>query len=71
MKNPEHKQKAQKPPTNELTEDQLDKVAGGTQISPSYHGPKLHAPASIAQGEINSNSTDSNLPDSGGDGIIR
>lgn len=70
MSDPTHENK--KP--GELAEEELDQVQGGNSISivtkmPGYQGPKLHAPGSIAQGEINSNSTDDNLSDSGG-GII-
>jgi len=56
----------------ELTDEQLEGVNGGMMIPvlPKVTYPKLHAPSSIAQGEINSNSTDNNLPDSGG-GIIK
>jgi hypothetical protein len=58
----------------ELSDSELQGIAGGLFISlvtkmPNYTGPKLHVPSSIAGGEINSNSTDNNLPDSGG-GII-
>jgi hypothetical protein len=57
--------------TNDLTDQQLDGVQGGNSIDkfPSPRTPKFGPPGSIAQGEINSNSTDDNLPDSGG-GII-
>jgi len=60
--------------TGELADSELEGVQGGNSISiltkmPNYTGPKLHAPGSIAQGEINSDSTNDNLPDSGG-GII-
>jgi hypothetical protein len=55
----------------ELSEEQLAKAAGGNRISlvPNPRQPKFGPAGSIAQGEINSNSTDDNLPDSGG-GII-
>jgi hypothetical protein len=61
-------------PAGELSDEQLGHAQGGNSISieakmPDYTGPKLHAPGSIAQGEINSNSTDDNLSDSGG-GVI-
>jgi hypothetical protein len=59
----------------ELTFQELEGVQGGNSISiltkmPNYAGPKLHAPGSIAQGEINDNTTDDNLPDSGGGLIV-
>jgi hypothetical protein len=56
-----------------LSDDQLAKVVGGNHILPvwerGFHYPKYGPPKSIAQGEINSNSLDNRLPDSGG-GII-
>jgi hypothetical protein len=59
-------------PAASLSDKELEGVVGGNSIEkfPSPNRPKLHVPGSIAQGEINSNSTDDNLSDSGGDGII-
>lgn len=53
-----------------LTQDELDTVTGGQQLySHEFHttGPRsfepvFGPPASIAQGEINENQTDNNLP---------
>ena len=54
-----------------LDDRELEAVRGGNSISkfPNPRKPKFGPAGSIAQGEINSNSTDDNLPDSGG-GII-
>jgi hypothetical protein len=59
-------------PAASLNDKELEGVVGGNSIEkyPKANRPKLHVPGSIAQGEINSNSTDDNLSDSGGDGII-
>ena len=48
----------------ELTDDQLSGVSGGNSISkfPSVRTPKFGPAPSIAQGEINSDQTDNNLP---------
>ena len=50
--------------TRGLTEDELALVVGGNRISlvPNPRQPKFGPPASIAQGEVNSNQTDNNLP---------
>jgi len=61
--------------SGQLTDHELEGVHGGRAISivsklPGYTGPKAHVPGSVPQGEINSDSADDNLPDSGGDGII-
>jgi hypothetical protein len=58
-----------------LGEQEPDQVQVGNSISivtkmPDYQGPKPHAPGSIAHSEINSDSTDDNLPDSGGGVIV-
>jgi len=53
-----------------LDDKELDGVQGGTAIPVTGPAIKPKAPGSIAQGEINSNSTDDNLPDSGGGVIV-
>jgi hypothetical protein len=53
-----------------LTQDELDAVAGGQQVyshefptaGKRSFEPVFGPPASIAQGEINENQTDNNLP---------
>jgi hypothetical protein len=59
-------------PAASISEKELEGVVGGNSIDrfPQRNRPRLHVSASIAQGEINRNSTDDNLSDSGGDGII-
>jgi hypothetical protein len=48
----------------ELTDEELRGVSGGNSIDkfPSIRTPKFGPPASISQGEVNSNQTDDNLP---------
>ncbi len=57
--------------SKELTDQQLEGVQGGNSISkfPSPRTPKFGPPSSIAGGEIETNSTDDNLPGNGG-GVI-
>jgi hypothetical protein len=47
-----------------LTDEQLGAVSGGNSIDkiPNIRTPKFGPPASISQGEVNSNQTDNNLP---------
>ena len=64
------KQRTTPATTSELTQDELDAIAGGQQIIthefPGGTGskpPVMGPPVSIAAGEINENQTDDNLPD--------
>jgi hypothetical protein len=55
---------------DELTDEQLDKVAGGLILNPTQHAPKSSVPTSIAAGEITSDTLDNNLPGNGGNVIL-
>jgi hypothetical protein len=47
-----------------LSDEQLRAVSGGNQIDkiPNPRAPKFGPAASIAQGEVNSDQTDNNMP---------
>jgi hypothetical protein len=55
-----------------ISDKELEGAVGGNSIdkNPDPFRPKFQVPGSIAQGEINSNSTDDNLSDSGGGVIV-
>jgi hypothetical protein len=62
--------KQPKKPEVELTEEQLDNVAGGLILNPTQHAPKSSVPTSIAAGEITTDSLNDNLPGNGGGVIV-
>jgi hypothetical protein len=54
----------------ELTDEQLDQVAGGLILNPTQHSPKPQSNSSIAAGEITTDSLNDNLPGNGGGVIV-
>jgi hypothetical protein len=59
-------------PSGELSDNDLDQVAGGLNITPvpKSTAPKSGPPTSIAAGEVTTDTLDDNLPGNGGGVIV-